>query len=51
MEFLGTYIAARVFKSKTDTRFIEYDDFTAILESKLIPGRFHEYATKTYIPT
>lgn len=51
MEFLGVYIAARIFKTYTETRFISYDDFLAILESKFVPGRFNEYATKTYIPT
>jgi len=51
MEFLGVYCAARIFKSKTTTRFISYDDFIEILGSKFVPGRFHEYAEKTYIPT
>lgn len=51
MEFLGVFTAARIFKSKTSTRFISYDDFVDVLNSKLVPGRFNEYATKTYIPT
>lgn len=51
MEFLGCFCAARIFKSKTETRFISYDDFVEVLGSKLVPGRFNEYATKTYIPT
>ena len=51
MEFLGVFTAARIFKSKTNTRFITYEDFTDVLSSKLVPGRFHEYAEKTYIPT
>jgi hypothetical protein len=49
--FLGNFVSARAFKSKTETRFISFDDFKELLDSKFIPGRFNEYAEKTYIPT
>jgi hypothetical protein len=51
MEFLGIYCAARISKSHSSSRFITYEDFTEILSSKFVPGRFHKYAEKTYIPT
>lgn len=51
MSFLGLFVGARAFKTKTETRFISFDDFNELLDARLIPGRFKEYAEKTYIPT
>ena len=51
MSFLGLFVGARAFRTKSDTRFISFDDFTELLDSKMLPGRFGEYCDKTYIPT
>lgn len=51
MSFLGLFVGARAFKTKTETRFISFDDFNDLLDSRLLPGRFKEYCEKTYIPT
>lgn len=49
--FLGLFVAARAFKTKTETRFIDLDQFKELLDSNMIPGRLGEYCEKTYIPT
>lgn len=48
---MGLFVAARAFKTKTETRFISFDDFKELLDSNFIPGRINEYCEKTYIPT
>jgi len=51
MSFLGLFVGARAFKTKTETRFISFEDFNDLLDSGFLPGRFKEYSEKTYIPT
>lgn len=51
MSFLGLFVGARAFKTKTETRFINFEDFNDLLDSGFLPGRFKEYSEKTYIPT
>lgn len=51
MSFVGLFISARAFKTKSETRFIEFDDFKDLVSGAFVPGRFEEYCEKTYIPT
>jgi hypothetical protein len=36
-QFLGNFVSARAFKSRTESRFIIFDDFKDLDDSKFVP--------------
>lgn len=51
MSFMGLFVSARAMKSKTETRFMDFDNFKELMTGKFLPGRLSEYCELSYIPT
>lgn len=49
--FAGHFFGVRLFRSQSDTLFIDRDNFASIMDSDLVPDRLKDYIEKTYAPT
>lgn len=49
--FAGNYWGIRLFKSQSETLFLNKENFVSIISSDLVPDRLKDYIEKTYSPT